>query len=134
MADLDIYTERVHGKHIHLVCSRELGILVPSDAMAKRPAHPRSVEMIRVRLIALRIAVGPNQRKFAMNAGIEPNAWNNYERRGGRISLDEAFKLVDTYGASLDWIFDGKAGLMPSVLLEKIRAAEPEALQKAAAA
>lgn len=127
-----LYTHRVHGKHVHLVCSPDLGILVPSRAMAKRPAHPRSVEMITKRLIALRIAIGPNQRRFAINAGIGTNTWGNYEKRGTRISLDEAFKLVDRYGVSLDWIYEGKAAMMPDALMEKIRAAEPEAARKVA--
>jgi hypothetical protein len=133
MVDPDIYTDRVHDKPIHLVCSPELGISAPSEGMAKRLLHPRSVEAIRIRLISLRMAIGPNAKRFAERAGIAPNTWSNYENEEGRrISLEEAQKLVDTYSVTLDWVFDGKAARMPGDLLDQIRAKEPDAIEKAA--
>ena len=84
-----------------------------------------------MRLIALRIAIGPNQKRFAEKAEIAPNTWGNFENEDDRrISIEEAFKLVDTYAVSLDWIFGGQAGLIPGPLLEKIRAAEDAAAVK----
>lgn len=133
--DGNLYTSRVSGKSIHLVCSPVESVSAQSVAMAKRPTHPRSLEAVRARLIALRMAIGPNQRQFAKRAGIGANTWSNFENEDRRISIEEAFKLVDTYGVSLDWIYEGRgAGLMPGPLLDKIREAEAEAAEKAAAA
>lgn len=102
--------------------------------MAKRPPHPRSVQAVRARLIALRMAVEPVQKRFAERAGIHPNTWSNFENEDDRrISIEEAFKLVDTYGVSLDWIYDGRGGAVPGELLVKIRAVEAKAAEKAAA-
>jgi DNA-binding XRE family transcriptional regulator len=134
MVEPDIYTERVFCKPIHLVCSSDLGISAPFPAMPKHLLHPRSVEAVRLRLIALRMAIGPNQRRFAEKAAIANNTWSNYENEvGRRISLEEAFKLVDTYGVTLDWIYEGRAGQMPGDLMEKIRAVEAKAAAKVAA-
>lgn len=100
--------------------------------MAKRPPGPRHVDMIATRLISLRLAIGLNQRQFAKRARIGPNTWNNYETGDNRISLDQAFKLTDAYGVSLDWIYQGDAKAMPHDLMLKIHAAEPQAARRVA--
>jgi len=133
--DGNLYTNCVSDKPPHLVCSRGLSVSARSAAMAERSVHPRSLEAVRARLIALRMAKGPNQRQFSTRAGIEPNTWGNYENDPERrISIEEAFKLVDTYGVSLDWIYEGRAVAMPGDLMNKIREVEAEAVIKAAAA
>lgn len=73
----------------------------------------RSVEAIAKRLRATREALGINQAEFAERANIPNNTYNQYEQAKGRPSLDFAFKLRDTYGLTLDWIYDGDPSGLP---------------------
>jgi transcriptional regulator with XRE-family HTH domain len=73
----------------------------------------RSVEAIAKRLRATREALGIKQAEFAERANIPNNTYNQYEQAKGRPSLDFAFKLRDTYGLTLDWIYDGDPSGLP---------------------
>jgi transcriptional regulator with XRE-family HTH domain len=59
------------------------------------------------RLKQLRESTKLDQVAFCRVVGIEPQAWNNYERGFRRISLDQALKICQATGASLDWIYRG---------------------------
>lgn len=71
------------------------------------------LEEIGARLKLLREAMQMEQAAFARLVGIEPQAWNNYERGFRRISIDQAKKLCATTGVSLDWIYRGIAAGLP---------------------
>jgi transcriptional regulator with XRE-family HTH domain len=45
--------------------------------------------------------------------GIETQAWNNYERGLRRISIDQAIKVCQATGVSLDWVYRGLAAWLP---------------------
>ncbi len=67
----------------------------------------RSVGAIARRLIASRVHFGLNQISFSKKAEIPDNTYNQYERGKSRPSLDYAFRLKDTYGLTLEWIYEG---------------------------
>lgn len=82
--------------------------------MAVRPApSPESMEAIAQRLRATREAFRMTQAAFSRLVGIEPQAWNNYERGAKRIAIDQALKVCRATGVSLDWIYRGMAAQLP---------------------
>jgi transcriptional regulator with XRE-family HTH domain len=80
----------------------------------------RSIDAIAARLIATRKAIGLRQAEYAERAGIPNNTYNQYEQAKGRPSLDFALKLRDTYGLTLDWIYDGDPSGLPWRVAHKI--------------
>jgi hypothetical protein len=80
------------------------------------------IDEIALRLRQLRLAMGFTQKRAWVNfiGAHEPN-WHTYESGGRRIPLDEALKLCDRTGASLDWIYRGLDHSMPMHLVEKLR-------------
>lgn len=81
--------------------------------MDRSKVNTRSIEAIAKRLRQTREALGMKQAEFAERANIPNNTYNQYEQAKGRPSLDFAFKLRDTYGISLDWIYDGDPSGLP---------------------
>ena len=81
--------------------------------MDREKNRMRSVDAIAERLIATRKAIGLKQAEYAERAGIPNNTYNQYEQAKGRPSLDFAFKLCDTYGLTLDWIYAGDPSGLP---------------------
>ena len=77
--------------------------------------------MIQQRLLLTRTALGLNQTEFAGRADIATNTYNQWEKKGCRPSLDEAIKLVEAHGLTLDWIYRGVETLLPGAILDKIR-------------
>ena len=47
---------------------------------------------------------------------IAPTAWNNWEKGVRRINLDDAIRLCDDYGLSLDYIYKGRLDALPMAL------------------
>jgi transcriptional regulator with XRE-family HTH domain len=82
--------------------------------MATRPVpSPESIEAIGARLKATREAMRMQQAAFSRMVGIEPQAWNNYERGAKRIAIDQALKVCRATGVSLDWIYRGMSAQLP---------------------
>ena len=103
--------------------------------MIRRNANSEfSLEAIAIRLQALRAAWGytghGRQRAFAELMGITPQAWNNYERAGQRIGLDQALLVVRKTGVTLDWIYRGEPAGLPQQLRTQL--AEEELAIKSA--
>lgn len=72
-------------------------------------AHAQAVGK---RLRLTREAMGLSIVAFCRLAGIEANAWSNYEAGTRRISLESAIKVCLASGVTLDWIYLGsRAGL-----------------------
>lgn len=81
----------------------------------------RSLSRIAERLRVTREALGMNQVEFARRAGLSRNAYNAYERERERPSLDNAIRLKDAHGLSLDWIYDGDIAGVRNKLAEAIK-------------
>ncbi len=92
--------------------------------MTENYFRDRSVSAIASRLILTRKALGLNQLQFGKRAGIPDNTYNQYEKARGRPSLDFAFRLCDTYGLTLDWIYFGDPSKLPYDLAMAIAEAE----------
>lgn len=81
------------------------------------------------RLRQLRTALDISQAQLCRRAGIETNAWNNYEKGRNRISVDHAIKVKRTFGVTLDWIYHGDMGGVRADIADKIAAAPLEIVQ-----
>ena len=80
-------------------------------------------EAIAERLLLTRLALKIKQQNtFAVQAGLKPSAYHHYESGLYRPSIEAAFALCDTYGLTLDWIYNGDPGGMRSDLVDAIRA------------
>lgn len=89
-----------------------------SGAMAKRGID--SLAEIGARLVRTREALGYNQSDFATHAGIGKSTLNQWESGTQRPSLDEAAKLCDRYGLTLEWIYRGNPFGVPHEIAIKI--------------
>jgi transcriptional regulator with XRE-family HTH domain len=88
--------------------------------MPKQRRENRTFEAIAQRLIATREAVGLKQSEFAKRAGIPVNTYNQYERAVSQPRIDYAFALCDTYGVTLDWIYNGDPSGLPYRLTQEL--------------
>jgi transcriptional regulator with XRE-family HTH domain len=71
-------------------------------------------EDIAARLIRLRLAKGYEQAKaFAERLGISEGNWNHFERARRKISIEDALKVCQKTGVSLDWIYRGIEHTLP---------------------
>lgn len=52
---------------------------------------------------------------------IGANTYSQYESGISRPTVENALRLVDAYGLSLDWIYRGEPGELKSSLLDKIK-------------
>jgi len=80
----------------------------------------RSTYDIARRIIALRTALGHNQKAFAALVEISQPAMNNYEKGVRRPELDVAVKILQRTGATLDWIYLGDRSGLPGRLLQQL--------------
>jgi transcriptional regulator with XRE-family HTH domain len=86
----------------------------------------RSPRSIGERLELIRYALGKNQRAFANAAGVGGSTYSQYKTGTNGPALEEAHKLCDRWGLTLDWIYRGDArGLAPDLV------ATIEAMQRA---
>lgn len=93
--------------------------------MSRKYLRPEDIAEIAERLRLLREALGMSQSEIARRIGASPSQWNNYEKPLVRIRIDEAIKLTQTFGVTLDWIYTGDARMMPNHLMQKIDAVRP---------
>lgn len=61
-----------------------------------------------------------NQSAFAALIGVGQSAMSNYEAGTRRPELDVAIRIQMRTGATLDWIYTGERGGLPSNLLQKL--------------
>jgi len=85
----------------------------PRAALRHNEVPPWSLRAIADRLVQTRNAISLNQSEFANRAGIAKNTYNQWEQAKGRPGLDEAMKLCETYGMTLDWIYRGNPVGLP---------------------
>ena len=79
---------------------------VKSVAMSKQP--PQFIE-IGLRLTAVRKGFSDlNQKEWAIKHGFSDTQYNNWEKGTRRITVDEAERLCNAYGLTLDFIYRGR--------------------------
>ncbi len=70
--------------------------------------HPQFTD-IGNRLVAIRQAFSDlGQKAWAEKHGFTPTQYNNWEKGVRRIKVDEAERLCDIYGLTLDFIYRGR--------------------------
>jgi transcriptional regulator with XRE-family HTH domain len=76
----------------------------------------RSRRLIAERLEMVRNLLGKSQKTFATGAGVAESTYSQYKTGKNVPDLDEAHKLCDRWGLTLDWIYRGdRRGLSPDL-------------------
>jgi transcriptional regulator with XRE-family HTH domain len=75
--------------------------------------NPTDIAAIAHRLRATRESLGLKPSEVCRAAGIAPNTYSQWESATGRPSLDQAMKLCDVFGVTLDWIYRGNRTGLP---------------------
>ena len=83
------------------------------------PRDRASSQAVGARLKALRQASGLSQAAWCRFVEITAPAWHHYESGTNRISLNQALKVAEKAGVSLDWIYR-QSGDLPGVPGEPI--------------
>lgn len=78
-----------------------------------RRVTEKSVDAIARRLELTREALGLRPAQFADGAGVGRNTYSQWAKGRGRPQIDEAIKLCETYGITLDWIYLGDPTGLP---------------------
>jgi transcriptional regulator with XRE-family HTH domain len=81
------------------------------------------------RLELTRQVIGVQQNEFCERARIATNTYNQYERGKKRPSLENALKLCETYGLTLDWIYRGDPSALRYSMADAIKALKQERSQ-----
>jgi transcriptional regulator with XRE-family HTH domain len=84
-------------------------------------AEDRTATGIGRRLKAIRLANGfERQGEFADALGIGRNAYNSWETGAQRPGLTQAFRVVDQFGVSLDFIYRGHLHTLPDSVKKSV--------------
>lgn len=96
-----------------------------SEKMSDMPRKPKPVNVdVGKRLELLRLAHGyETQRDMAELLGVTEDAWRSWERGINEFPVEQARRLRDRWGATLDYIYDGIETACPRPLLDKLRKA-----------
>lgn len=79
--------------------------MVDYFGMTDRPEYSD----IASRLTAVRNGFSDlSQKAWAEKNGFNPTQWNNWEKGRRRIPVDEAERLSEMYGLTLDYIYRGR--------------------------
>lgn len=84
----------------------------------------RSLKEVSDRLILLQQALGLSAAELCRRADIGRNQWSQFQAgaiKKRRITLATAYKLKDTFGVTLEWIYDGDPARLPVELAEALR-------------
>jgi transcriptional regulator with XRE-family HTH domain len=81
---------------------------------------------VAARLKQTREALKLSQARLCRISDISPSAWNNYETADARIGVDQAIKLCQATGVTLDWIYRGVRAGLPNAILEALTQLERE--------
>ncbi len=71
---------------------------------------------IAARLFWHRTLMGADQKNYAEKAGLKRSQYSNWETGLSRLSLDGGRALRQTYGLSLDFLFEGIDDALPMTL------------------
>lgn len=97
--------------------------------MAEPSKSPSDIDAISYRLGVTRRALQLKKSEFADRAKIGRKAYQNWDPKEGkkpvgRPNIDEATKLCNAYGLTLDWIYRGDPSRLPHELVEAIASIE----------
>lgn len=80
-----------------------------------------TLDIIARRLELTRLALGfESQIDFCKAIRVQKNVYNPFEKGKRRISLAVAMKIRRRFGISLDWIYCGDPGTLPTNVYRKI--------------
>lgn len=99
--------------------------IVTNRELATIGLMARSIKDVAQRLVATQKAIGLSPADLCRETGITANQWSqfinpDYKRR---ITIDQAYKLKDKYGITLEWIYDGDPSRLPLEIAQKLRRA-----------
>jgi transcriptional regulator with XRE-family HTH domain len=99
--------------------------IVTSCELSPNAGIMRSIPQIAERLIATQKALGISPAELSRQSGIPANQWTQFTepKYKRRITLAAAYKLKDTFGVTLEWIFDGDRTKLPYDIALKLREA-----------
>ena len=81
----------------------------------------RTPKAIGLRLKALRLANGfDSQIEFAKALGVGDSAYNSWETGAQRPGLTQAFRVVDKFGVSLDFLYRGHLYALPDSVKKRV--------------
>lgn len=87
----------------------------------KKPKEERRWPEIGERLIKTRLALGyASPGDFLEDTGIAQNTYSQYETGERRPSIEQATKLCESYGLTLDWIYRGEPSGLSVALAKKL--------------
>jgi hypothetical protein len=83
----------------------------------------RSIASVAARLVATQRALELSPAELCRLSGIPQNAWTHFTdpKYGRKITITHAFKLKDTWGIPIEWVYDGDARWLPAELRDKLR-------------
>lgn len=87
----------------------------------------RTISAISRRLVVTREALGLSQAQLCRRTGIATNTYNQWEKGIGRPGLDQANRLCDGLGITLDWIYRADASSLPAKIADAIVNSTPSA-------
>ena len=105
----------------------------PNLGMGKQPVTKRQLAQIAHRLRASQEALGLKSAEVCRMTGIKPNTYSQWLGAKGRPQLDEAMRLCDTFGYTLDWIYFGDPSGLPMGLASKLGIGSAEEAQRKSA-
>lgn len=84
----------------------------------------RTLPNVAKRLVATQKALGITPAELSRRAGIPPNQWTQFTdpKYKRRITMDAAYKLKDTFGITLEWIYDGDLSKLPHDIALELKA------------
>jgi transcriptional regulator with XRE-family HTH domain len=89
--------------------------------MMPRRANKLSADPIARRLALTRRALGYEiQEEFAREAGITPNAYNTSETGARRLPFNQARRLCERYGLTIEWLYEGVPDRLPHALAMRL--------------
>jgi transcriptional regulator with XRE-family HTH domain len=101
--------------------ARQLNIF---PLMKKGGSRPERNLRLGRRLALAREVLRLKQYRFAEEAGLSSTRYNQWETGAVYPPADEAIKLCDKYGLTLDWIYRGRMDCLPTFISDGIRALE----------
>jgi transcriptional regulator with XRE-family HTH domain len=101
-----------------------MGIVTKCES-GKNAPMTRSLPEVCRRLVATQQALGISPAELSERSDIPPNQWTQFTnpKYKRRITLVAAFKLKDTFGITLEWIFDGDNSRLPHEIANKLKKA-----------
>lgn len=86
-----------------------LRFVIMTHKTLKERAMNKTYPEIATRLRAVREGfTSDNQKEFAKRHNFNLSRWGNWEQGIRRIPVDEAERLCQVYGLTLDWIYRGR--------------------------